>query len=247
MRGDAPFAINPALDEDWVTARFAKAGRVQIGAFLEPAGAEQLRGALIAEARWRLVIHGGAQVFEIARAAYDALADGERAAIEAAIHAAARSGFQFRYETIRVPDDEATRAKSANMIDAFARFIASDEVLGFVRRVTGKAGVVFADAQATRYVAGDFLSGHDDVVAGKNRSLAYVLGLTDGWNADWGGLLQFHGDSSSGGVGISETFVPQFNALSLFAVGQRHSVSMVAPFAGEARLAVTGWFRTSRG
>jgi Rps23 Pro-64 3,4-dihydroxylase Tpa1-like proline 4-hydroxylase len=36
---------------------------------------------------------------------------------------------------------------------------------------------------------------------------------------------------------------PRFNALHLFKVPQRHSVSLVAPFAGAPRLSITGWLR----
>jgi Rps23 Pro-64 3,4-dihydroxylase Tpa1-like proline 4-hydroxylase len=38
-------------------------------------------------------------------------------------------------------------------------------------------------------------------------------------------------------------FKPRFNALNLFAVPQRHSVSYVPPFAPAGRFAITGWFR----
>jgi Rps23 Pro-64 3,4-dihydroxylase Tpa1-like proline 4-hydroxylase len=37
--------------------------------------------------------------------------------------------------------------------------------------------------------------------------------------------------------------VPGFNVLNLFKVPTDHSVSVVAPFAAEPRLALTGWFR----
>jgi SM-20-related protein len=37
--------------------------------------------------------------------------------------------------------------------------------------------------------------------------------------------------------------VPSFNTLDLFAVPQRHSVSIVTPSAQHRRYAVTGWLR----
>jgi Rps23 Pro-64 3,4-dihydroxylase Tpa1-like proline 4-hydroxylase len=104
--------------------------------------------------------------------------------------------------------------------------------------VIGPSDVAFADAQATRYGPGDFLTAHDDAVEGKHRRAAYVFGLSRDWRAEWGGLLLFHEPE-----GEVRGYVPQYNALNLFAVPQPHSVSLVAPFAPRERLSVTGWLR----
>jgi Rps23 Pro-64 3,4-dihydroxylase Tpa1-like proline 4-hydroxylase len=69
-----------------------------------------------------------------------------------------------------------------------------------------------------------------------------VLGLTPGWRAEWGGLLMFH----ERGGDIERALMPRFNVLNVFAVPQLHSVSAVAPFAGNDRLSVTGWLRFGR-
>ena len=116
------------------------------------------------------------------------------------------------------------------------------KVLALVRAITGSEAIGFADGQATRYVSGDFLTGHDDGVADKNRHAAYVFGLTEGWRTEWGGLLMFHG--ADGGFSGR---APAFNRLDLFRVPQLHSVSYVAPSAGAARTSVTGWFRSAMG
>lgn len=240
MADDFSFALNRQLDEPSLRARYAQHGRIQILDFLARDGAERLRDELSSSDRWRLVLNGGPKVFEIRRAKYLDLPAEERAVIQDAVHTAAREGFQYRYETIRVADAEDERQSSGTLLDHLASFFSSDEVVAFVHRLTGNTELSFADAQGTRYLDGDFLTAHDDVVAAKNRGLAYVLGLTPTWSPDWGGLLHFH----PAGDGVVESFVPRFNALSLFAVGQRHSVGFVAPFAGEARLSVTGWFRS---
>jgi SM-20-related protein len=112
-------------------------------------------------------------------------------------------------------------------------------VVDFLRVVTGKKGIDFADAQATAYGPGHFLTAHDDEVAGKQRHAAYVFNLTPVWRVDWGGLLLFHGADGH----VSRGFTPSFNALNIFAVPQPHSVSMVAPFAANRRYSVTGWLR----
>lgn len=236
----AVFRLNPLLDSAALRARFERSGRVRIEDFLAGDAAKVLADALAADRRWLCVINGEKTVFEIPRANYDALPAAERTRIESAVHAAAARGFQFRYETIRVPDPAVERRRSGTLLDRFAQFMGSPETLAFFAAVTGATDLAFADAQATRYTAGDFLTRHDDNVAGKDRRLAYVLGLTPEWRADWGGLLLFN-DAEGG---IAETLVPGFNALSLFAVPQPHSVSCVAPFAPHPRISVTGWVRS---
>jgi Rps23 Pro-64 3,4-dihydroxylase Tpa1-like proline 4-hydroxylase len=43
--------------------------------------------------------------------------------------------------------------------------------------------------------------------------------------------------------GNGNSYIPAFNALTLFRVPQWHSVSYVTPFAMGPRFSVTGWFR----
>jgi hypothetical protein len=239
MRPDA-FCLNPGLDVGALRARFEARGRLQIADFLAGDMARRLAEALAADRRWVYVINGTNTVFEIPRASYDQLPAAERTQIESAVFAAAARGFQFRYETIRVADEIAAREASGTLLDSFARFMNAADTIALIAAVTGMDDVVFADAQATRYVSGDFLTRHDDNVAGKHRRLAYVLGLTAEWRAEWGGLLLF---TDPDGV-VVDTIVPRFNALSLFAVPQPHSVSYVAPSAPHARVSVTGWLRS---
>jgi Rps23 Pro-64 3,4-dihydroxylase Tpa1-like proline 4-hydroxylase len=116
----------------------------------------------------------------------------------------------------------------------------SAELLDFLRDVTGHGDLAFTDGQATAYGTGDFLTGHDDDVAGKGRLAAYVFGLTPYWRLEYGGLLLFHGEHDRTVTGN----VPRFNVLDLFRVPQQHSVSIVTPAAPHRRFAVTGWLRS---
>lgn len=234
-----PFALHPSIDPAWLAERYARDRRVQIAPFLDDAVAERIAAQLAARSDWRRVLNSGDKVFDFAAAELDALAPEQRARLDDAVHVAARDGFQYRYDAIRVPDDAAERAGSSDPLAALAAFLSGEAVMDLLRTVTGTSDPAFADAQATRYGPGDFLTAHDDDVAGKHRHAAYVLGLTRGWRAEWGGLLLFHG----GAGGIAEGYVPGFNTLSLFAVPQPHSVSLVAPFAAAPRLSVTGWLR----
>jgi Rps23 Pro-64 3,4-dihydroxylase Tpa1-like proline 4-hydroxylase len=116
----------------------------------------------------------------------------------------------------------------------------SSGYIALAQALTGDARIRRVNAQATRYRPGQFLRYHTDVDSSEGRLYAYVLNLTPAWNADWGGLLQFIDD----GGNVIDAFLPRFNTLSLFAVPAGHAVSMVAPWAGQDRLAITGWWLT---
>ncbi|MEG3182286.1 2OG-Fe(II) oxygenase [Sphingomonas sp. LT1P40] len=239
---NAGFALHPSIDPARLATAFARDGRVQIAPFLTDAHAERLAAHLAARADWRRVLNSSDKVFEFAAAELAALTPDQRTRLDDAVHSAARAGFQYRYDSIRVPDAAAARAAQGDPLAALAAFLSSPPVLAMLASITGDTGPTFADAQATRYLSGDFLTAHDDAVPGKNRHAAYVLGLTPQWRAEWGGLLLFHG----GAGGIAEGYVPGFNTLSLFAVPQAHSVSLVAPYAAHPRLSVTGWLRSGQ-
>ncbi len=240
MSGD-PFRLNPLLDQAGLATQFRDKGRVHVADFLAGDGAERLRAQLRGREDWRLVINQGDKLFELDRPAQAQLSAAQAEQLEEAVNQAARRGFQFRFETIRVPDAERDRAADASLLAQLALFLSSDPVLALLRAVTGREDLRFADAQATAYGPRHFLTAHDDEVAGKSRAAAYVLNLTPEWRADWGGLLMFLGRDGH----VAEAWAPRFNALNLFAVPQPHSVSYVAPFVPNRRYAVTGWLRTS--
>jgi len=228
-------ALNPALDWESLTARFARERRVRIENFLTADSAAALTAHLRARDDWLLVLNANDRLFELSRSARATLAPERAAALATAVKAQAQFGFQFHYESIRVPDAAALRVDDPSPINQLALLMSSEPVLQRLRQVVGAADISFADAQATAYAPGDFLTAHDDDVAGKNRRAAYVLGLTPEWRIDWGGLLLVHDD------GVA--WVPKFNTLNLFAVPQPHSVSQVSSFAADRRYAVTGWLR----
>ena len=235
-----PLSLNPHLDRKALAAAFARSGRVRIEDFLSASDAAMLHRHLRERSDWRLVINQGAKLFELDRSAQAQLAPDRAEQLEAAVNQAARHGFQFRFESIRVPDNEAERETEASPLSEFATFLSSGPALELLRAVTGAPEVTFADAQGTAYGPRHFLTAHDDEVSGKNRIAAYVLNLTPEWRIDWGGLLMFHGSDGH----VQEAWTPRFNTLNLFAVPQPHSVSYVTPFVPNRRYAVTGWLRT---
>lgn len=238
MTAFAP-SLDGTLDRAALRDLYRRDGRVQIRPFLAPTSAALLEQSLIADEAWLQLVNSGDKVFELSRNVRAGFTADRTAALDAAVNEAARWGFQYRFEALRVSEEAGERAVSARPLDAFLSFLCSAPVIDLLRDVTGEAAIDFADAQATRYTAGDFLTGHDDAVAGKHRVAAYAFGLTRAWRAEWGGLLLF--DEGDGRV---TGWVPGFNTLNLFAVPQPHSVSLVTAFAGAPRLSITGWLRT---
>jgi hypothetical protein len=152
-------------------------------------------------------------------------------------HASRSIGFLFGSHMIGAPQRQLTTPPLLTEVHAALN---SRPMLDFVRQLSGREDIVYASAQASRYLPGNFLTRHNDVTPAEGRVLAYVMGFTPRWHPDWGGLLQFFHDDGR----LKDTWVPTFNNMALFDVHHPHSVSFVAPFATEARYSVTGWFRT---
>lgn len=231
------FRIDPAIDREALRAAYRRDRRVRIGPLLGQDAAAALLSSLKARSDWRLVVNSGEKVFELDADAQAAMDETGRGALDRAVWKGAREGFQYRFESVRVPDDPAERARRDDPVVRFAEFLSGGEALGLLRYVTGKEDIAFADAQATAYSPGHFLTEHDDAVPGKNRRAAYVYSLSPFWRPEWGGLLLFH---DRGGL---VAFPPLFDTLTLFAVPQPHSVSLVSPAAPRRRYSVTGWLR----
>jgi Rps23 Pro-64 3,4-dihydroxylase Tpa1-like proline 4-hydroxylase len=144
-----------------------------------------------------------------------------------------RFGFQFRYDVIRLNE------KSAGLLAEFRDFMSSPDVVQVMRQIVGAGDIAFADAHASRYQPGHFLTTHDDHLDTMGRRAAYVMNLTPKWRPDWGGLLQFFDRRGD----VVRAFTPGYNLLNLFRVPQAHNVSWVTPLAAAPRYAVTGWLR----
>ena len=239
--GDAQYRIIPAFDAATLAEAFSAKGRLHIPDFLAAEDAEQLFACLDQSDVWTLVMNQGEKLIELDKRLRAEISPQKQAVIDRAIYAVAKDGFQFRYENIRVPDDEAESAAVAGPLMASASFLSSNAALSFLRQVTGANDVVTADARATAYGPGDFLTTHNDNDRGETRRVAYVFNLTKQWNPDWGGLLTFPDQAAR----HAEAYIPAFNAMNLFAVPQPHSVGFVAPFAGARRYSVTGWLHAA--
>jgi Rps23 Pro-64 3,4-dihydroxylase Tpa1-like proline 4-hydroxylase len=238
----APLAVDPALDPDRIRPVFRAAGRVHLPGALSAAWAERLYAALAEDTPWRRSLLSAGKPVNAPLESLTALSEADLGKLREAQNREARQGFQYAFDTWPVSDEIEAGRRIGHPAEAFYDFLNSEAFLGYVRRLTGDDRAAYCDAQCTRYGPGDFLNRHDDHADGKHRLFAYVMNLTPVWTADWGGLLLFvDGDGH-----VAEGYTPAFNALNLFATPQPHLVSMVAPFAGAPRLAITGWVRARR-
>lgn len=217
--------------------RLARTGRAQMHDLLDEAYARHLRDqADLAE--FNVVTQRGTGHVDLPSAWLASLQPEQKQALGQAVQAGATEGFQYLYDNHPIYDLNAAGAAAPVWAELMA-FLNGDAFLGLMRDITGEARIAMADAQLTRFRRGHFLTAHDDHVEGKRRYFAYVLGLTDEWRIDWGGLLAFHGEDGN----VAEAFTPRFNTLNLLKVPAPHSVTQVALSAGADRISVTGWLR----
>jgi hypothetical protein len=227
-----------AADRAALSARLAATGRVQIPGLLDDASAEMLRDEAAVRTPFQTVTLGGKGHVDLPAAWLEGLTPAQRTDMGRAAQEAATERFHYLYDNHPLWDlDQAGRLDG--LWKAWVAFANSEAFLGPMREITGEPRIAFADAQVTRYRRGHFLTAHDDGIEGKNRYFAYVLNLSPRWKIEWGGLLMFHGDDGH----VAEAFLPNFNSLNLLKVPALHSVSQVSLFAGDDRLAITGWLR----
>lgn len=228
------FELVPGLDRSRLREVYRGFGRLQIKGFLSEECAQALYRELAESNEWRLAVNRGEEIRHFSPEDLAAWTDEQHALLDRAVSFGGRYGFQFRYDVVRL-DSTGTR-----LLPAFRDFMSSPPVVDFMREITGHSDISFADAHASRYRTGHFLTAHDDQVEAMGRRAAYVLNLTPEWRPDWGGLLQFYDRSGN----VTRAFTPAFNVLNIFRVPQTHSVSWVTPIAAAPRYAVTGWLRS---
>jgi Rps23 Pro-64 3,4-dihydroxylase Tpa1-like proline 4-hydroxylase len=231
-------ALAAGIDVAAAARAFAGDGHVRLQPFLAENAAIACLTEMKARTDWVQVVNSGDKVFELSRSSRAAMTAQQCDGLEQAVLAGARTGFQYRYEALRLPDGHAPVPEDDSLIARWPAFLSGGAVRDLLCAITGAADIAFADGQATAYAPGDFLTGHDDAVPGKHRRAAYVFSLNPVWRVEWGGLLLFHGDGNS-----VRGMAPAFNSLDIFAVPQMHSVSMVTGSVPNRRYAITGWLR----
>ncbi|MFP7723339.1 2OG-Fe(II) oxygenase [Lysobacter sp. A3-1-A15] len=236
--------INNTLDVGHWRERLGRDGRVQVEDFLQAEAARHLHDCLARDVPWTLAIRDRDGARTIAHEQYRAM-PGEQvrrllaaAADTGKAGADAEAGFSFAYDSYMMVRAYQEGRDPDLLLHRVLELFNSPGYLGLVQALSGDRSIRRVNAQATCYRPGHFLRYHTDVDSREGRRFAYVLNLSRGWQADWGGLLQFIDEAGQ----VTGTFMPRWNSLSVFAVPAGHAVSMVAPWAGTDRLAITGWW-----
>ena len=232
--------LDTAHSRDAEIRRFAETGRTQAKGVLFGASAKALHEAVAGQPTWNTVFDRDGKNVDLNDNALEILTSVQKQALMGHLNQTAGTGFQYFFANIPLYDVYHSGHAIDPTLKAIYEFINGPDFLDLCRQLTGFDAITFADAQLTRYGPGQFLTRHDDNVAGKNRLAAYVLNLTPKWRAEWGGTLEFYDEDGN----VTEGFTPAFNVLNLFAVPQAHAVTYVPPFAGAYRYAITGWLRT---
>lgn len=237
-----PLVIDPDLDPKRIAPVFARSGRIHLPGVFSPQAATEVGEAIRGDVPWIKTWRTSGPSLDGSLQDFEAMTPENRALFDADMTTVARTGFCFQFDAWRVSDDILAgkrRGGALAPLEAVHDFVNSEPFLAFVRTMTGEPRCAWSDAMVSRYRAGDFLSAHDDSVAGQKRLFAYVLNFTPVWRADWGGVLNFLDEDGH----VAEGYAPTFNALNLFSTPQPHAVSYVAPFASGPRLSITGWVR----
>ena len=227
--------LNPRLDLATYSEAFARSGCVQIPAVLTASSAEQLLHTLTQETPWVLTHNADGTCRHVPNPTQ---AHRMKLALES--WQRARDHFAFFYDSHGLSQDGEAYAKPSHPFAGLVSFLGEPDFLSVIRYVTG-LDVGLADAEATLFRPGDYLTRQDGNAQGKNRLAGYVLSMTPAWCLDWGGVLEFVGDSGH----IEKGYVPTFNTLTVFQLPRPHFVSQVALHGG-LRYAVSGWLRSAR-
>lgn len=233
--------LNPAIDWPSYRQELALRGRVQVRDVFRPELAERFAQCLRNEVPWGIAYRQHDANKLISAEQWRAMPLSERNALHQQVCAEAGERFQFWYQSYMMVAAYLDQRAPGHFFNQVVEWMNADEFLSLGRSLSGMADIRKADAQATCYTPGCFLTSHDDsgVPQGQIRRLAYVLSFTESWRAEWGGLLHFTNADGE----VVETLMPRFNTLNVFLTPQAHEVSYVTPFANLPRLSITGWFR----
>ncbi|MFK8050671.1 MAG: 2OG-Fe(II) oxygenase family protein [Halioglobus sp.] len=234
--------INPEIDRSRLAAEFAEHKRVQIRNVLTEDSAHKITQLLVKQTPWGLSWRAGddgPHKLRKEQAASLPKTDGDQIGHKLTA-SMGQNDFAFIYSQYQMYDAFVQGWSGGSPHDGLFQDMNSPLFLDLVREVTSLPEIQWADAQATLYAPGQFLSLHQDVEADQGWLVAYVLNFcTRDWRPDWGGYLNFYDEDGD----IVAGYRPRFNSLNMFLVPQDHNVSYVPQFAPYGRFAITGWFR----
>jgi Rps23 Pro-64 3,4-dihydroxylase Tpa1-like proline 4-hydroxylase len=232
--------LNPRLDLAPYVETYRKRGIVQIQNVFEENTAAALADLFARGLPWRVLFTDpNDKPVHYSNEEVQALGKERFQAMIADVYARARLNRGYFYYAYPMIEAYLKGWDAGHPIHLTTEFINSPEFLDLGRRITGIPKITKADAHATLYSRGHFLTRHLDEGEDRERRAAYVLGLSRGWQPDWGGLLLFLKDNQD----VSEGYLPRFNVLTIFDIKYLHTVTQVSSFAGAGRYSIAGWFR----
>lgn len=236
------FQLNSDIDVAALAAEFLENGRVQIPNIFSSETALGLSDLLQTQTNWRVAWRAGIKgPFHSEMSGDSVRARSELSIAQKMSYESARQNeYSFIFGSYPILQAYLENWDAESNYNYILEHINDRPFLDLIRSVTSCPELIKADAQATFFGPGHFLSLHDDSHMNQRWRFAYVINMCPiDWRPDWGGYLNFFDDRGDIVVG----WKPRFNTLNLFAVPQPHHVSYVTPFAPMARFAITGWFR----
>ena len=235
--------INPELDIPTLAAEFRANGKIRISNVLTEDFANQVLHCMDNDVPWRLMYYnhqgkGPEVVGKIYPQQWNVMSAGQQQALTDRVNEEAKDRFHYFYNAYDVLDARRKGQDPQLFLQQFLAFMGSDELFGFIQQVSNDRVFNRVDCHACQYLPGHFLKEHVDSSPFEDRHMAYVFNFTRDWDADYGGLTHFLDDDHR----VVDTFIPDFNTLTLFKVPVPHSVSTVAAFAPRPRYSITGWF-----
>jgi Rps23 Pro-64 3,4-dihydroxylase Tpa1-like proline 4-hydroxylase len=234
--------LNDQLDPAALAQEFSPGGRMVIRDIFDLEMAGQIHNCLMNEVPWRLAyrdtrVSGSNQEQQLTQEQFKAMGAQKAAALRAQVFHQAKDHYQYLYQHFNIGGGQETGECPELLLYKLFDYLRGPEFMEFARTLTGDTEINDVYSHATMYTAGNFLKLHEDVSDSDDRRFAYVFGFTRDWQADMGGLTHFLNKDGA----VVETFVPDFNTLTIFAVPVSHLVSQVSPWVRRRRLSVTGW------
>lgn len=124
------------------------------------------------------------------------------------------------------------------VICEFYQFFSSPEFRKFMEQITGEKLGNISDMHGHKFLQGNYLLFHDDVV--ERRKLAYVINLSHGFTRQDGGRFMMYDVKKPQKSVIS--LIPQFNTFVCFKVSNKSLHAVEEVLTNKERLTIGGWF-----
>lgn len=227
--------INKKIDFNQYALLLAENKRVQIPDYLEPELAETLYQCLSTDVSWDLAYRNN-KPQTISNHELRNLSHHELSELRKQLKTKPSEHYSFIYHTYMMVTAYLEKRNPSLFLNRFLEMLNSPDYLNFLRQLTSFFNIIKVNAQATKYITGDYLKPHNDFDSVEGREFAYVINLSKNWKKEYGGVLRFLDDDNQ----VEGEFVPNFNTLSIFKVPKMHEVTEVLQ-TDLPRLAITGW------